>query len=171
MAVKTPKPEDFDVAPSTDISIRQQVSRSNLPLETKSAILAVLDKPPKREKENTPLYRAVEARVSDATKLTNTSLSDLEKVIRDALRATLTRVFYRKVYRENGKLWKVFPKALREPDHAMRLKVVELFMKPTAVRPKTKKPSRVTDDTDTASRLRDREEALEVDGNGNGERE
>jgi len=165
-----PQPEEFESAPSADLSIRQQISRSNLPLETKSAILTALEKPTSREKKS-HILQAVESRVTDARKLTNTSLAELEKVVQDALRANIRKIAYKKVYHENGNLWKVVPKTITEPDHAMRLRVVELFMKPPAIRSKTKKPSKAIYDTDTASRLRDREEVLEVDGNGNGYRE
>lgn len=167
MAVETPQPEEFDVAPSAEISIHQQVSRSNLPLETKSAILTVMEKPRTRDKEKSQIYRAVETRISDARELTGTTLGELEKVVQDALRAMLTRVYYQKVYRENGKLWKVTPKTIREPDHAMRLRVVEIFMKPLKSGQKARKPSKGSvDTTSTANRLRDREEALEDNGNG-----
>jgi hypothetical protein len=173
MATKRlPQPEDFDDAPSADLTIRQQVNRSNLPLQTKAAILTALEKPKTRSKEKSAVCRAVEARVSDARDLTNTSLEELERVVNDALHARLTKISHVKVYR-NGKIWKVTPKVFREPDHITRLKVVELFMKPqrsNSGRPK--KNSRAADNGGTAGRLRDREESLEpsiLDGNGNGQ--
>ena len=172
MAIKKPpKPEDFDPSPAADLSIREQVSRSNLQLATKAAILAALERPSSKQKKSR-IYEAVKARTSDARELTGTTLAELEKVVQEALRATLTKVFYQKVYRENGKLWKVVPKPLKEPDHYMRLKVVELFMRPAKAPQKAKKPSKGTGDiSTTASRLRDRELELEgsiLDGNGNG---
>ena len=164
-----PQPEEFDSAPSAALSIRQQVNRSNLPLETKATILAALEKPSSREKKS-HIYKAVEARMSDARELTGTTLDELEKVVQDALRANTSKIAYKKVYRENGKLWKVVPKAIMEPDHYMRLRVVELFMKPLRPGRKAGKPSkRVDEESGTASRLRDREEALEIDGNGDGD--
>lgn len=171
MAPKTPQPEEFEPVSRETLSIRQQVSRSNLSLETKAAILTALQNPSSKQKRSR-IYQAVEARMSDARELTGTTLDELEKVVQDALRANLTKVFYQKVYRENGKLWKVVPKALREPDHYMRLRVVELFMKPLKPGRKAGKPSKGTGDiSTTADRLRDREESLEesfLDGNGNG---
>lgn len=170
MAAKTPQPEEFEVAPSADLTLRQQISRSNLPLTTKAAILAITDKPRQKDKSKSHAYRAIESRVTDATRLTGTSSSDLEKVVQDALRAMITKVVYTKVYRDNGKLWKVVPKPVREPDHAMRLKVVELFMKPTGKRAASRESSEAVEVKSSASRLRDREEAVNVDGNGNGDR-
>lgn len=168
-----PKPEEFEVAPSDNMTVRQQVSRSNLPLETKAAILAALEKPQSKEKKS-QVYKAIEARMSDAMELTNATLDELEKVVQDALRAKTSRIAYQKVYR-NGELWKVVPKAIMEPDHAMRLRVLEIFMKPLKSGAKTRKQSkRVEDVSDTAGRLRDREVELEggiLDGNGNGDRE
>ncbi len=173
MTVNTPQPEEFDVTPSADLSIRQQVSRSNLSFETKAAILTVLQNPSSKQKKSR-IYHAVEARMSDARELTGTTLEELEKVVQDALRATLTKVFYQKVYRENGKLWKVVPKSIREPDHYMRLRVLEIFMKPLNPVRKAGKPSKGTGDiSTTADRLRNRETSLEddtLDGNGNGDR-
>ena len=169
---KPPRPEELEATPTADLSIREQVNRSNLPLQTKAAILTALEKPKIRTRAKSDLCRAVEERVSDARDLTNISLKDLEKVVRDALRAKSTKIAYEKIY-ENGELSKINPTAFREPDHATRLKVVELFMKPTrsnAGRPK--KTSRAADNGGTADRLRDREESLELsilDGNGNGE--
>ena len=167
-----PQPGEFEVAPSDNMTVRQQVSRSNLPLETKAAILTALEKPASREKKS-QVYEAVKSRISDARELTGTTLEELEKVVQDALRATFTKVFYQKVYRENGKLWKVVPKSFREPDHAMRLRVFEIFMKPLKPGQKSKKQPKRVDVEDAASRLRDRETELEggiLDGNGNGDR-
>lgn len=174
MAIKKlPQPEEFEDGPSTDLTIREQVNRSNLPLQTKAAILAALEKPTRKGQTKSALRRAVEERVSDVGQLTNTSFEDLEKVVQDALHARLTKIVYEKTYDKKGKLVSAKAKKFKEPDHITRLKVVEIFMKPTrsnAGRPK--KASRGADNGGTAERLRDREESLEpsvLDGNGNGE--
>ena len=168
MSAKIPQPEAFEAAPTGELTVRQQVSRCNLPLETKAIVLAALDKPPPPDRRS-PIYKAVQARVSDCRKLTNTTLEELEKVVQDALRATVMRIASEKVYRENGKLWKVRPRKFLEPDHIMRLRVLEIFMKQPPNGSKPKKSTKTEEATAPVSRLRDREESLEssqVDGNG-----
>jgi len=163
-----PQPEEFGEAPNGELSVCQQVGRSNLPIETKAIILKALEEKPK-EKKKSDVFRAIEARANEARQITNTTLEELEKVVQDALRATSTKILYRKVYRENGKIWKVVPSTVREPDHATRLRVLEIFIKPKPTGPKPKKASsRLGDQNNTADRLRDREEAMILNGNGNG---
>lgn len=161
------QPEDFPDQPIGELSIEEQVGRSNLLVATKAAVLSAL-KSPRMEQVRTRsnAYQEIEKRVRAETEGIVT-LAELEKAVQDALRATSTKIFSQKIYRDNGMLWKTVPKEVKEPDHTTRLKVVELFMKPPAGKSRAGRPkTKIVDDNSTASRLRNREDSL--DGNGNG---
>lgn len=76
----------------------------------------------------TRIWNVISSKLGPIMQILGVSERDIGQAVKEALIATTKTVIYKKFY-ENGHLSKIVPQVLEVPDHAIRLKAVELALR------------------------------------------